>query len=232
MCGRFSQSERVDRIAELFDAEADPALDASPWSEGRYNVAPTDPIRIVAVVDGARRVLGAGWGLRPFWLDRSGPQRAGWINARAETALGSPAFGPALRRHRCVIPADAFYEWDRGHRPPQPYAIGPVAGGMLAFAGLWTGPQRDEAPTATILTTQPNATLAPLHDRMPVILEAGDLEAWLSPDRPVEAVMPLLVPAPDDALRAWPVSTAVNRVGTDGPELLAPLEAAPTLGLV
>jgi putative SOS response-associated peptidase YedK len=226
VCGRFSQSERVDRIAELFDAEPDAGL-----PEGRYNVAPTDPIRIVAVHDGARRVLGAGWGLRPFWLERQGPRRAGWINARAETALASPAFGPALRRHRCVIPADAFYEWDRSHRPPQPYAIGPAAGGMLAFAGLWTGPQRHEPPTATILTTGPNATLEPLHDRMPVILDADDLEAWLSPDRGAEEVLALLVPAADDALKAWPVSTAVNRVGTDGPELLAPVELATSLGL-
>jgi putative SOS response-associated peptidase YedK len=228
VCGRFSQSERVDRIAELFDAEPDPGL-----PEGSHNVAPTDPIRIVALADGQRRVLGAGWGLRPFWLERQGPRRAGWINARAETALASPAFGPALRRHRCVIPADAFYEWDRSFRPPQPYAIGAASGRMLAFAGLWTGPQRHEPATATILTTGPNATLAPLHDRMPVILDPDDLEAWLSPEAPVEEVLPFLVPAPDDLLHAWPVSTAVNRVGTDGPELLAPVEALPpSLGLV
>ena len=231
MCGRFSQSERIDRIAELFDAEPDPAL-----PDGGFNVAPTDPIRIVAVHDGARRVLGAGWGLRPFWLDRQGPRRAGWINARSETALDSPAFGPALRRHRCVIPADAFYEWDRAHRPPQPYAIGPAAGGgqgdVLAFAGLWTGPQREVTPTATILTTGPNATMRPLHHRMPVVLAPRDVGAWLAPDASLEDIMPLLVPAPDDALRVWPVSTAVNRVGTDGPELLAPLESEPlSLGL-
>lgn len=226
MCGRFSQSERVDRIGEIFGAEPDPAL-----PDGSHNVAPTDPIRIVALHEGTRRLLGASWGLRPFWLERQGPRRAGWINARAETALASPAFGPALRRHRCVIPADAFYEWDRAHRPPQPYAIGPAGGGMLAFAGLWTGPQRDAPPTATILTTRPNVTVEPLHDRMPVTLAPHDLEAWLSPDRPVEEVLALLVPAPEHWLRAWPVSTAVNRVGTDGPELLQRVELPPNLGL-
>jgi putative SOS response-associated peptidase YedK len=229
MCGRFSQSERVDRIAELFDAEPDSGLPA-----GSYNVAPTDPIRIVARSDGRRRVLAAGWGFTPFWRGRDGRREPGWINARAETALESPAFGPALRERRCVIPADAFYEWDRGHRPPQPYAIALAGDGLLALAGLWTGPQRHEAPTAAILTTGPNGAMEPLHHRMPVILGADALEAWLAPDAALEDVIPLLVPAPDDALRIWPVSTAVNRVGTDGRKLLVPIEVAVpgTLGLV
>ena len=234
MCGRFSQSERVDRIAELFGAEPDPAL-----PEGSYNVAPTDPIRIVAATDGTRRVLAAGWGFTPFWRGRAGRdgreggREPGWINARAETALESPAFGPALRQHRCVIPADAFYEWDRGHRPPQPYAIGPAGDGLLALAGLWTGPQRDGHPTAAILTTRPNRVMESLHHRMPVILGADALEAWLAPDAALEEVIPLLIPAPDDALRVWPVSTAVNKVGTDGSGLLEPVDVVVpgTLGL-
>lgn len=227
MCGRFSQSERVDRIAALFDAEPDPGL-----PEGRYNMAPTDPIRIVAVTAERRRVIAADWGFTPFWRGRDGARQPAWINARAETALDSPAFGPALRRHRCIIPADAFYEWDRGQRPPQPYAIGPAGGGMLALAGVWTGPQRDGASTAAILTTGPNRAIERLHHRMPVILGRDALEAWLAPDATLDEVMPLLAPAPDDALRIWPVSTAVNRVGTDGPELLVPIEAVPTtLGL-
>lgn len=227
MCGRFSQSERVDRIAALFDAEPDPGLVA-----GSHNVAPTDPIRIVAVTDGIRRLTGADWGFNPFWRRRDDARRPAWINARAETALTSSAFGPALRQHRCIIPADAFYEWDRSHRPPQPYAIGPSGDGMLALAGIWTGPQRDGLPTAAILTTSPNRTMERLHHRMPVILDEDDLEAWLAPDARVEEVVALLEPAPDDALRVWAVSTAVNKVGTDGPELLAPIDEVPrTLGL-
>lgn len=228
MCGRFSQSERVDRIAEIFGAEPDPAL-----PDGGYNVAPTDPIRVVATIDGARRVIGASWGFKPFWRGRDGAREPGWINARSETVLESPAFGPALRGHRCVIPAEAFYEWDRAHRPPQPYAIGPAAGDMLAFAGLWTDPGRDAPATATILTTGPNAPMRRLHHRMPVILDRADLDAWLAPDAVIEEVMTLLLPAPDDALRIWPVSTAVNRVGNDGPELLVPIDGVPaTLGLL
>jgi len=228
MCGRFSQSERVDRIAALFDAEPDPGL-----PEGSYNIAPTDPVRIVALTEGRRRVLAAGWGFTPFWRGREGRREPGWINARAETALESPAFGPALRQHRCVIPADAFYEWDRGHRPPQPYAIAPAGEGMLALAGLWTGPQRDGPPTVAILTTRPNRVMERLHHRMPVILDGNALGPWLAPDATLEELIPLLVPAPDEALRTWPVSTAVNKVATDGPELIVPIAGVPaSLGLV
>jgi putative SOS response-associated peptidase YedK len=227
MCGRFSQAERVDRIAELFGAEPDPAL-----LDGSHNMAPTDPIRIVVAAEGGRRLIGADWGFRPFWRGRDGAREAGWINARAETALESPAFGPALRRHRCVIPADAFYEWDRAPRPPQPYAIGASGGGPLAMAGLWTVPGRDDPATAAILTTGPNAAIRRLHHRMPVLMDEAAIEAWLAPDATLTDVMPLLVPAPDDAVRIWPVSTAVNKVGTDGAELLVPIDGVPPdLGL-
>jgi putative SOS response-associated peptidase YedK len=229
MCGRFSQSERVDRIAEIFGAEPDPGL-----PDGSYNVAPTDPIRIVIQTGERRRLVAAGWGLQPFWRAAalSGPRQPAWINARAETALESPAFGPALRRSRCIVPADAFYEWDRAHRPPQPYAVGAVRPGMLALAGLWASADHGALTTATILTTGPNRALERLHDRMPVILSAADLEAWLSPGADLEEILPMLGPAPDDALRIWPVSTAVNRVRNDGPELLLPIDGVPaTFGL-
>ncbi|HET7646313.1 MAG TPA: SOS response-associated peptidase [Candidatus Limnocylindria bacterium] len=227
MCGRFSQSERVDRVAELFGASPEPDLPA-----GRYNVAPTDPVRILVETDGARRLVTADWGFRPFWRHAEGRRTPGWINARAETALESPAFGPALRRRRCLVPADAFYEWDRSHRPPQPWAIGPSAeGAILVFAGIWTDARADEPRTAAILTTGPNSIMAPLHHRMPVVLDPRDVGAWLDPEAPLEAVMSLLVPAPDDALRTWQVSPAVNKVGTDGPELLQPLSPQPNLGL-
>jgi putative SOS response-associated peptidase YedK len=229
MCGRFSQSERVDRIAEIFGAEPDPGL-----PDGSYNVAPTDAIRIVVQAGDRRRLVAAGWGLRPFWRSGavSGARQPAWINARAETALESPAFGPALRRSRCIVPADAFYEWDRAHRPPQPYAVGAAGTGPLALAGLWASADHGALITAAILTTRPNRAMVGLHDRMPVILSAADLEAWLAPDAGLEEILPLLAPAADDALRIWPVSTAVNRVGNDGPELLRPIDGVPaTLGL-
>ncbi len=185
---------------------------------GRYNTAPTDPIRIVIEADGRRRLSVAQWGFRPFWLR---DEHKGWINAKAETALESRAFGPALRNRRCVIPADAFYEWRRETRPPQPFAIGPADDEIFAFAGIWTDGSQAQPATAAILTIGANQAMEPLHHRMPVILD--DVDAWLDVDAPLDAVASLLAPAPDDALRIWPVSTLVNNVRNDGSELLAPV---------
>lgn len=225
MCGRFSQGEPSHRISDYFGAYPDEDLPA-----GMFNVPPTEAIRIILDRDGERRLAAATWGFRPFWTDPDGSRR--WINARSETALASPAFGPSLRSHRCVIPADAFYEWDRTTSPRQPYAIGPAADGeMLALAGIWSA-SRDALPTAAILTTSPNALLSGLHHRMPVILDRDLLDAWLDPDTEVAYLEPMLAPAPAESLRIWPVSTGVNRVTNDGAHLLNPVELPVTLGLV
>ena len=127
MCGRFSQGEPSHRISDYFGAHPDEDL-----PDGIWNVPPTESIRIVIERDGERRLVAARWGFQPFWADgtREAPARS-WINARAETAWDSTAFGPALRATRCVIPADAFYEWDRSVTPRQPYAIGPSAEGEM-----------------------------------------------------------------------------------------------------
>ena len=225
MCGRFSQGEPSHRISDYFGAYADDDLPA-----GVYNVPPTQTIRMVVERQGERRLMAATWGFRPFWTDADGGRS--WINARSETALTSAAFGSALRTHRCVIPADAFYEWDRSTTPRQPYAIGPPADGeMLALAGIWIA-SRDAAPTAAILTTSPNAVLAGLHHRMPVILQRELLDAWLHPTTELAYLEPMLAPAPEESLRVWPVSTAVNRVTNDGADLLRPVQLSATLGLV
>jgi putative SOS response-associated peptidase YedK len=226
MCGRFSQSESSRRLAAIFDAELDGGLPV-----GKHNVAPTDEIRIVLNRGSERLLTAANWGFRPFWRQRAGAPQPGWINAKAETAADSPAFGRALRQQRCIIPADAFYEWDRSHRPPQPYAIGPADGDVLALAALWTQTRGGELTTAAILTTSPNREMRSLHHRMPVIVGTGDIDAWLAADAQLDDIMPVLVPAPDDSLRIWPVSTAVNSVRNDGPELLRPIDGVPsTLG--
>lgn len=222
MCGRFSQGEPSKRISDYFGAYPDEDL-----PDGLWNVPPTESIRIVVNREGERRLAAAHWGFRPFWAD---PGRA-WINARAETAWESPAFGPAIRATRCIVPADAFYEWDRTASPRQPYAIGPSdPSALLPMAAIWSA-ARDAPPTVAILTTAPNDLVRPIHDRMPVILEHDLLDAWLDPSTEPVELAPMLLSAPDDVLRRWPVSTAVNRVGLDGPELLRPVELAPTLGL-
>lgn len=222
MCGRFSQGEPSHRISDYFGADPDEDL-----PDPMYNVPPTEAIRMVVEDHGRRRLVAARWGFRPSWADAT----RSWINARAETAWDSPAFGPALRARRCVVPADAFYEWDRRVSPRQPYAIGPAAAGeMLALAGIWS-PAQDAPPTAAILTAAPNDLLAAVHDRMPVILPMAALDDWLDPATDPGAINALLAPAAPEVLRMWPVGTAVNRVGTDGPELLFPVEPAPTLGL-
>ena len=227
MCGRFSQGEPSHRISDYFGAYPDEGL-----PEGLFNVPPTETIRVVVQREDRRRLIAAWWGFRPFWADDERKRAAQtWINARAETAWDSPAFGRSLRTRRCVVPADAFYEWDRNAQPRQPYAIGPAADGdMLALAGIWS-PIHGERPTAAIMTTSPNELLAPVHNRMPVILDRGALDVWLDPEADLGHVQSLLRPAPVSGLRMWPVSTAVNKVDVDGPALLRPIELAPTLGL-
>lgn len=223
MCGRFSQGEPSHRISDYFGAYAD---DDVP--DGLWNVPPTERIRVVLRRNDERRLAAATWGFRPFWADDGGRS---WINARSETAWDSPAFGRALRATRCIVPADAFYEWDRTASPRQPYAIGPAADGeLLALAGIWSA-GRDATPTVAILTTAPNELVGRIHDRMPVILDRGLLDEWLDPATPPAHLAPMLLAAPEEALRMWPVSTAVNRVQSDGPELLRAVELPATLGL-
>jgi putative SOS response-associated peptidase YedK len=227
VCGRFSQGEPSHRISDYFGAYPDDDL-----PDGLFNVPPTETIRVVVAREGERRLVAARWGFRPSWAGEAA-ERPGlsWINARSETAWDSPVFGRSLRGRRCVVPADAFYEWDRRASPRQPYAIGPAdAGEMLALAGIWS-PVHAHLPTAAIMTTSPNDLVASVHDRMPVILDRGALEVWLDPDADPAHLRSLLEPTPAAGLRMWPVSTAVNRVAADGPDLLRPIQLAPTLGL-
>jgi len=229
VCGRFSQGEPSRQVSDYFGADPDDDL-----PDGLYNVPPTETIRMVVERADERRLVAARWGFRAFWAATDDPRKAAtqsWINARAETAWDSPAFGRSLRSRRCVIPADAFYEWDRTAKPRQPYAIGPArTGEMLALAAIWS-PIHGEGPTTAILTTTPNELVAPVHNRMPVILDRAALDEWLDPGADHGLIRSMLVPAPPESLRMWPVSTAVNKVDTDGPDLLRPIELAPTLGL-
>jgi len=160
-----------------------------------------------------------------FTADPKGGRKP--VNARAETIATTPMFRDAFQRRRCLVPADAFYEWQATQADKIPHAIARLDGEPMAFAGLWEGWRApDGSPgggvlrSFAIVTTTANATLRPLHERMPVVLEAADWPLWLGE----VAGEPggLLRPAGDDVLRAWPVSRRVNNVGNNGPELLTP----------
>ena len=231
MCGRYSLAVSPQELEQIFAAVADDAL-ALP----RWNIAPTQDAPVVVTGQEGRRIVPLRWGLVPHWADDPSIG-ARHINARAESLATSPAFKEALARRRCLVPADGFYEWaDRpGGGPRIPHWIHHRRGGVLAFAGLrerWRSRDAGAEPlqTFTIVTTAPNRTVAPLHDRMPVVLPPTAWDAWLDPQTAIADALTLLAPAPDDLLDARAVTTRVNRVEHDDPGCLAPsVERGPEL---
>jgi putative SOS response-associated peptidase YedK len=228
MCGRFAQPRSAEELARIFHAR--PAADLAGE---RFNVAPTDEVAAVVEHHGERVVDAFRWGLVPFYA-KSAKDGARLINARAETVESSPAFRTAFARHRCIIPADAFYEWRRERDPAtgrtirsEPFAVRRSDGEPLALAGLWSSWRDPDTAarlyTCTILTTDPNELVARIHDRMPVVLDPTDWDAWLTEGTPAEQLRALLRPTPAEPLDAYAVSPAVNNVRNEGPELLAPL---------
>jgi putative SOS response-associated peptidase YedK len=228
MCGRFAQPRSAEELARVFHARPAAEIDGE-----RFNVAPTDEVAAVVEHHGERLVDSFRWGLVPFYATNArGAARL--INARAETVESTPAFRTAFARHRCIVPADAFYEWRRERDPAtgrtirsEPFAIRRTDGEPLAMAGLWSSWRNPETAarlhTCTIVTTDPNELVARLHDRMPVILDPTDWDAWLSDSTKPQELRPLLRPAPAGPLEAYAVSPAVNNVRNEGRELLAPL---------
>lgn len=222
MCGRFTLTSSAQQLAEHFDVPVDIEL------QPRYNIAPGQPVRVVrAEGGGGRELASTRWGLVPHWAkDPAMAQRM--INARSETVAEKPAFRDALRRRRCLLPADGFYEWADTGAGKQPYYIQLGDEAPFGMAGLWESwPAEDgEAlETCTIVTTSAAASIEHLHARMPVILAPGDFERWLDPAlADPEMLLPLLAPAAGDRLTFHPVSTRVNQIRFDDP---ACLQAAP-----
>ena len=224
MCGRFVQASAPTLLTEQFEVD-EVLIEHDP--QPRYNIAPRTEVLTIFERD-ARRLIGPmRWGLVPSWARDVGIGDR-LINARAETLAEKPAFRHAFARRRCIIPADGFYEWQTlvGGKK-RPMYIHARSGAPLAFAGLaeaWH--DRSDATgrwlrSCTVITTDANATVAPIHDRMPAMLDARDWDLWL--DRDVtesEAVASLLIPAPDDLLELWPVSTRVNSTRHDDPALI------------
>lgn len=193
-----------------------------PNHAASWNVAPRQDALVVRRhhETGERHLNLLTWGLVPAWTKELAAARRP-INARAETVATSGMFRSAFAARRCIVPADAFYEWKVSAGAKQPYAVARGDGQPMAFAGLWEGwraPDGEVLRTFTIITTEANAVLAPIHARMPVVLEPADWPAWLGETSGDPAG--LMRPAGEDVLRAWPVSTRVNNVRNDGPELL------------
>ena len=222
MCGRFTLFEPDKILAREFGVSGIPLL--SP----RYNIAPSQPVAAVrAAPAGTGRELALlRWGLIPSWSkDPAIGNRL--INARAETASQKPSFRNAFNRRRCLIPASGFYEWQRRELRKQPFYIRMHDGRPFAFAGLWDrweSPDKGVIESCTILTTATNALLAPIHDRMPVILPPGKYDRWLDPSlQDPDSLAPLLVPFPPEDMIAFPVSPRVNAPSTDDEGRIAPL---------
>jgi putative SOS response-associated peptidase YedK len=221
----------VRTICHHFGARSDPALfryDERPNFPPRYNVAPTQPIPIVRLIDGKRQFALVRWGLIPSWA-KDPKTFSLLINARGESAADKPAFRNAMKRRRCLIPADGFYEWKQVGERKRPYYVRPTDGAPWAFAGLWetwTGPNGEELDTAAIVTTTANRTLSTIHDRMPVIVPPEAFDLWLDCNH-VDATTAsaVIAPAQEDVAEVYEVSTAVNRVANDDVRLTTPAAA-------
>lgn len=225
MCGRYVITSPPAAIRALF------GYGEQPNFPPRYNVAPTQPIPVVRLAEGQRSFTLMRWEFIPSWV--KDPKTVSlMINARGETVLDKPAFRNAMRRRRCLVPADGFYEWRAGPpgAPKRPYFIRPKSGTPIAFAGLWEtwmGPNGEEVDTAAIVTTRANRTLAFIHDRMPVVVAPDAFDLWLDGAHvEAETAAAVIAPAPEDLFEYYEVSTAVNRVANDDDSLIVPVAGA------
>jgi putative SOS response-associated peptidase YedK len=224
MCGRYVLKTLPQKIMEAIGVIVGPLPELFP----RYNIAPTQQVPVVRLdKEGARRLSLVKWGLVPSWAkDPSIGNRQ--INARAETVSERPAFRDAFARRRCLVPADGFYEWHTTGAGKQPIFIHRADDRPFCFAGLWErwhDPDSDaDMDSMTIITTTPNRLMAPIHNRMPVILGQGAYDPWLNRDTPPQRLGELLVPAPDDGWLAQAVSTHVNNPRNDDAECVRPID--------
>ena len=222
MCGRFVITSPPAALRQIFGYLEQPNFPP------RHNIAPTQPVPVVIVENGIRHFRLMRWGLLPAWV--KDPRKfALVINARAETVAEKPAFKNAIRRRRCLVPADGYYEWQGATKPRRPYFIHRRDGQPIGLAGLaetWIGPNGEELDTVAIVTAAASADLSVLHHRVPVTIAPGDFERWLDcSDDSAENVMTLLA-APGEGDFAWhEISTRVNRVANYDAQLILPITA-------
>jgi putative SOS response-associated peptidase YedK len=224
MCGRFTVRKSPHEVARIFRTAGVP-----PNFPPRYNLAPTDEALAVRYnpEDGQCHLDRPRWGLIPIWAkDRKGAAKM--INARCETAAKAAPFKDAFAKRRCLVPADGFYEWQKlDAKNKQPFAIVPLDSSMFAFAGLWERwrdpASREIVRSFTIITTAANELMAPIHNRMPVILEQAAWPQWLGEaDVTQEELRGMFKPFPAERMRAYPISSRVNNVRNDDEEILRP----------
>jgi putative SOS response-associated peptidase YedK len=216
MCGRFELHSAFEIIAQIFGLAG--GVSAFPAS---YNIAPGQDIAIVVDEGGANRLLACHWGFVPSWCKELNDGYK-MINARAETVAEKPSFRQAFSRHRCLVVADGFYEWKNEGGKKKPIYVHLKSGMPFAMAGLynlWTSPEGEKVCTSTIITTDANESLKPVHDRMPVITPPDKYNLWLDPDvHEKEKLLPVLKPYPDKELELYEVSTRVNSPKNDSAE--------------
>jgi len=226
MCGRYLITTPLEAIRQIFK------VDQSPNLAPRYNVAPTQTVPIIRRGDGGRELVTVRWGLVPFWA-KDLKIGARMINAKAETVAEKPAFRDSYKRKRCLVPADGFYEWKKTEGGKQPYLIRLKTAEPFAFAGLWADWKDKESgeriETCTIITTEPNALAATIHNRMPAILAPEAYDLWLDPEAADGRT--LLGPFPAEAMEAFPVSPRVGNVKNDDPGLIEPQPEQSSLDL-
>ncbi len=232
MCGRYVVAYDPHTLVSGFSLTR-----VVPFPK-RWNVAPQSPVPVVYQDrEGARVADVMRWGLVPHWAqdDRIGHKLN---NARADGIFGKPSFRQAVRRRRCLLPANGFYEWQApapgspAKTPKQPWYISAADGGLLAMAGLFEAWRPDEASpwllSCCVITTEPNEMMAPVHDRMPVFLGPEQWSVWLDREQAdLEVLAPMMVPCPSAWLQRWPVSRAVSSGRSEGENLIAPLPEAP-----
>lgn len=241
MCGRYTVSSPIEVIADLFDIALgeESGQGVLPGLHPRYNLAPTQEAPVVRVLEpgGERRLDLLRWGLIPYWAKEASIGNR-MINARAESAAEKPAYRWVFKKRRCLVVTDGFYEWkklpgakgEKGGKSAgakQPYFIHRKDRQPFGFAGLWSrwkSPEWPEIETFTILTTDANAKVSELHDRMPVILDRSDYGLWLDPAvEDAERLQELLVPMAGDELEAVPVDRRVNSPAYDAADCIEPL---------
>ena len=232
MCGRFDQHTLPYRYAGYIDALLRAAPDEPP---PRYNVAPQTRAWVARNArDGGRELTPLLWGLVPYWT-KDPKKGAKPINARSETAGSRPMFRELMARHRCVVPVDGFYEWQKTPAGKMPHYFRLAEDAPMLLGGLWDRWRHGDAEpleTFTILTTPPNPLIAPLHDRMPAIINRPDLERWLDVrGQDAAPAAGLLRPFPAERMQGYPVSRRVNAAANEGPDLIEPTGLGEPLGV-